>query len=483
MDNKQDRQLYWEVKQFLHGTPNTAPPPVKTSSLRDVAASVMNENKPFSQAKPPSHSNVFDATGSMLNAMKSLEAKNNPGHIAYTKNGSTNPFNLNEAVSVKDKNDIQAKKYTQNMYNLGTPDAPISPADGWLRSGEDDNLGVDIRRPLTREENTALAAKREENRFNSRPDAYVPMGDIKGRDGKVIPSLSAQANAPQAPYQPAVPYDQQTDRPTPARTDRIPVKTSGTPAPTAAAPGTAPATPAPTSAAPGTAPVTPAPTGTASPSPVPGKNTPYVRTYTSSEPTSTNAPNDNTYLPNRSENGARVFNPRAADDKASDNPEMYQGMDDRYTTNIPPVSNPITTPGTKAPTNLSFMDTIKKRGVELNKLISNEKRSSGGPSAGQYRGSSNMGMAPGPQRQEKLTLQSVMAQQNQKATSDSLGQMTKQNTKPTADTLGQMGAVQNTPATPSSGFQGSVLPPMNSLGSPRTNKTNEFKYSSGSRLS
>jgi hypothetical protein len=472
MDNKQDRQLYWEVKQFLHGTPNTAPPPVKTASLRDVAASVMNENKPFSQAKPQSHSNVFDATGSMLDAMKSLEAKNNPGHIAYTKNGSTNPFTLNEAQSKKDRDTIIAAEYTRNMPELGTIDSPTSPADGYLRSGLSD-LAIDLRQPrldTNKELNTAIAAQREENRYRSRPDAYVPMGDIKGRDGKVIPSLSAQANAPQAPYQPAVPYDQQTDRPTPARTDRIPVKTPGTPAPTAAAPGTAPATPAPTSAAPGTAPVTPAPTGTASPSRVPAKNTPYVRTYTSSEPTSTNAPNDNTYLPNRSDNGARVFNPRAADDKASDNPEMYQGMDDSY--------KPL---GLPKQTNTIGVPKFASSNTSMGNRTSN--RTSGGPSAGQYRGSSNMGMAPGPQRQEKLTLQSVMAQQNQKATSDSLGQMTKQNTKPTADTLGQMGAVQNTPATPSSGFQGSVLPPMNSLGSPRTNKTNEFKYSSGSRLS
>ena len=470
MDNKQDRQLYWEVKQFFQGTPNMVPPPVKPSSLRDVAASVMNENKPFSQAKPQSHSNVFDATGSMLNAMKSLEAKNNPGHIAYTKNGSTNPFNLNEAQTKQNKRDQQARDFVDNQPGLGTPDAPTMPADGWLTSA-DDKKGINAKTtPMLGSGGTsldpAINAQREENRYRSRPDAYVPMGDIKGRDGKVIPSLSAQANAPQAPYQPAVPYDQQTDRPTPARTDRLTVKTSGAPAPTSVAPGTSPATPAPTSAAPGTAPVTPAPAGTSSPSPVPAKNVPYTRTYTSSEPTSTNAPNDNTYLPNRSENGARVFNPRAADDKASDNPEMYQGMDDRYTTNTPLVSNPITTPGTKAPTNLSFMDRIKKRGVELNKLISSEERSSGGPSAGQYRSNSNMGMAPGPQRQEKQTLQAAMAQQNQQATSDSMK---------------QMGSVESSPN--SNRFQGSVLPTPSQLNSPRTNKTNEFKYSSGSRLS
>ena len=461
MDNKQDRQLYWEVKQFFQGTPNMVPPPVKTSSLRDVAASVMNENKPFSQAKPQSHSNVFDATGSMLNAMKSLEAKNNPGHIAYTKNGSTNPFNLNESQTRQNKVEQYNQNYIVGDTRFGTPSAPTMPADGILtgRDGRKVDLktsefgstvgGADSENQI----NPAINAQREENRFNSRPDRYVPMGELRSgvlNTGAVIPSLSQQANAPQAPYQPAVPYEQQTDRPTPARTDRLPVKTPGTPAPTSTAPGTAPATPAPTSAAPGTAPVTPAPTGTAPPSRVPAKNTPYVRTYTSSEPTSTNAPNDNTYLPNRNENGARVTNPRATQDKASDNPEQYE--DKGMILNKPTfkVSNPITMP--------KFASSNTSMG----------NRTSGGPSAGQYRGNSNMGMAPGPQRQEKQTLQSVMAQQNQKATSDSLG---------------QMGSVQSTQPTASGNFQNSVLPPMNSLGSPRTTKTNEFKYSSGSRLS
>jgi hypothetical protein len=267
---------------------------------------VMNENKTFSQAKPPSHSNVFDATGSMLDAMKSLEAKNNPGHIAYTKNGSTNPFTLNEALTKQNKRDQQARDFVDNQPGLGTPDAPTMPANGWLISA-DDKKGINAKTtPMLGAGGTlldpAINAQREENRFNSRPDRYVPMGELRSGvagTGAVIPSLSQQANAPQAPYQPAVPYEQQTDRPTPARTDRLPVKTPGAPAPTSAAPGTAPATPAPRTATPGTSPTTPAPTGTAPPSPVPGKNTPYVRTYTSSEPTSTNAPNDNTYLPNR----------------------------------------------------------------------------------------------------------------------------------------------------------------------------------------
>ena len=431
MDNKQDRQLYWEVKQFFQGTPNMVPPPVKTSSLRDVAASVMNENKPFSQAKPPSHSNVFDATGSMLNAMKSLEAKNNPGHIAYTKNGSTNPFTLNEAQTRQNKVEQYNQNYIVGDTRFGTPSAPTMPADGILtgRDGRKVDLktsefgstvgGADSENQI----NPAINAQREENRFNSRPDRYVPMGELRSgvlNTGAVIPSLSQQANAPQAPYQPAVPYEQQTDRPTPARTDRLPVKTPGTPAPTSTAPGTAPATPAPTSAAPGTAPTTPAPTsaalGTAPTTPAPTSTAPGTA------PART-APTEKTPV---------------ARDKGRDGSTPVDS--DRYARG----------------------QAFK---LEREKNVPVDARKSGGKkpkSAGQYRGGSNS-----PQSQGQPTLQSIMAQQNQKATSASLG---------------QMGAVQNTASTAPGGFQGSVLPPINSLSSPRTTKTNEFKYSSGSRL-
>jgi hypothetical protein len=395
----------------------------------------------------------------MLNAMKSLEAKNNPGHIAYTKNGSTNPFNLNEAfmgMSPRPQADVSTSRRFKPESTPEMSDEEITVRGNAAASNlkirekgergvfqkaadmaDTDNQGIvsgainsavgGIGRLFGQVDDTSTDTKTL--RANSKILATADGSLNQGR----ADLINKRAGVGAAPA-------------TPAPTSTAP----GAPAPASAAPGTAPATPAPSSAAPGTAPATPAPAGTAPPSRVPAKNTPYVRTYTSSEPASTNAPNDNTYLPNRSESGARVFNPRAADDKASANPENYQGMDDRVTMNTPKVSNPVTVP--------QFASSNTSMG----------NRTSGGPSAGQYRGSSNMGMAPGPQRQEKQTLQSAMAQQNQKATSASLG---------------QMGSVQGTQSASSGGFQGSVLPPINSLGNPRTNKTNEFKYSSGSRLS
>ena len=473
MDNKQDRQLYWEVKQFFQGTPNMVPPPLKTSSLRDAAASVMNENKPFSQAKPPSHSNVFDATGSMLNAMKSLEAKNNPGHIAYTKNGSTNPFTLNEnfmgmsprpqadvstrgrspkpedrpeisdeEISVRGdvaRSSIKIREKGERGFFQGAADMADTGGQGIVSDtinsavggigrmfGQVDDTSTDTK---TLRANSKIQATADGSLNQGRVDTIYKNAGLGGSSatpaprtatpGAPAPTSAAPGTAPTTPAPTSTAPGAPAPTSTPTQTEdeigwgkadaeyKAKHGTPAKPAPAGGAPAT-PATPAPTGVAPAT------PTGTAPPSRVPGKNVP----------------------------------PISLGDKASDNPEEYE--DKQMILNKPTfkVSNPITMP--------KFASSNTSMG----------NRTSGGPSAGQYRGSSNMGMAPGPQRQERQTLQSTMAQQNQKSTSDSLG---------------QMGSVQGTSSSSSGGFQGSVLP--STLGSPRTNKTSEFKYSSGSRLS
>jgi hypothetical protein len=37
MDNKQDRQFYWEVKQFFNGKPENNVPAQPKPSLKDIA--------------------------------------------------------------------------------------------------------------------------------------------------------------------------------------------------------------------------------------------------------------------------------------------------------------------------------------------------------------------------------------------------------------------------------------------------------------
>jgi hypothetical protein len=220
------------------------------------------------------------------------------------------------------------------------------------------------------------------------------------------------------------------------------------------------------------------PNPASAPAPVQGQSqTPPVQTKApvqpvTGQPQSMPAKNQPTPAPAPQRGpGGGIIAPPVALDKASENPEAYEGIDDRITFNQVPMGgevagpNGIQKPGAQA--NSSYFESLKKSITQ-----SFPQNSQSTPSAGQYRnrGSSNMGMATRPNRPEAMTLQSAMAQQNQQATRSALG---------------QMGAVEgepNTMANSSSGFRGSVLPPMGQMTSMGTQKENEFKFAKGSRL-
>lgn len=97
MDNKQDRQLYWEVKQFLNKTPEL--PQKKAPGVKDVISSILQENKPYKQNNFLPNTNLLNPTNSLINFHSKIEKANAPSCGAFTKNGNTNPFNLKEQSS------------------------------------------------------------------------------------------------------------------------------------------------------------------------------------------------------------------------------------------------------------------------------------------------------------------------------------------------------------------------------------------------
>ena len=131
------------------------------------------------------------------------------------------------ALTKQNKIDQENADFIRGQPGFGTPDAPTLPASGMVENLEGDRY-IDLTNENatnskgTGRQDPAINAQREENRFNSRPDAYVPMGELTDPNGKRIPSLSEQAAKPGVGYQAPVPYDQDPTRPslTPARTDR-----------------------------------------------------------------------------------------------------------------------------------------------------------------------------------------------------------------------------------------------------------------------
>lgn len=468
MDNIKDRQFYWEVKQFFNGKPENNVPAQPKPSLKDAVSGVLKENNPYKQTAFSNNQTSVNAAQNAIQSLGAMDAANKPSCVAYTKNAIKNPFNLNEgfwdsmSMAAPDTLEVEDRRRqaraNSTQQNFGSPNAPRTEAQQQLeRDAASGKPGTQSqayfsRAPMVQDlvdqykqknPSAPLASDNDSRSFTQKAadiwndpnvstinklGAGVVYGlttefgmntravnDYKTKSNPITPTSSSptpvqgQLQTPNA----------QTKTPVQGQTQTPPVQNQTQPTPTQnqTKPQSVPAKNQPTSS----------------------NTTPYKRQYVSSEPEG---------QPQRGPGGGVIAPPVQLDDrKASDMPGAYQDKRMEVTMNLPPIKNNIGIPSMKGGSSLA-------------------QRTQPMASAGQYRGSSNMGMATRPNRPEAMTLQSAMAQQNQQAT---------------RSTLGQMGAVQGTPAS-STGFQGSVLPPIGQLSSMGTQKENEFKYSRGSRL-
>ena len=103
MDNKQDRQFYWEVKQFMGRNPNVASQEKQTSpSLVENIRSVLNKNelyRPSSFNPSISSPNTINQAIGAMEQSKRLGASNSAEHTnnVYGNAFANPPKNLNEA--------------------------------------------------------------------------------------------------------------------------------------------------------------------------------------------------------------------------------------------------------------------------------------------------------------------------------------------------------------------------------------------------
>ena len=130
MDNKQNRQFYWEVKQFL----NTSPVPFvpKAASLKDSIGSVLKENSPYKQNNFIKDSGSVNVAKTTLGNHRKVELANLPSCAAYTKNGNTNPFNITEGLL----------EYRQPDFNNMSMDEKQRRADSALRAATNPAYGA-----------------------------------------------------------------------------------------------------------------------------------------------------------------------------------------------------------------------------------------------------------------------------------------------------------------------------------------------------
>ena len=101
MDNKNNRQFFWQVKDFMSKTPSSTPKP-KQNSLVNTVTNVINSSA--NTTKPNIHEakygivnssrNTKQAVSNVLDTVKNSMDKQAPSCKAYTKNIISNPFNL-----------------------------------------------------------------------------------------------------------------------------------------------------------------------------------------------------------------------------------------------------------------------------------------------------------------------------------------------------------------------------------------------------
>lgn len=105
MDNKNNRQYFWEVKQFFNKPQlNEAKKPT-TNGILDTVKGVLNSN--FNVREPNSFairegirnssSQIKNMTSNLLNQYGSKRSSEMPSNVSQTKNITSNLFNINEA--------------------------------------------------------------------------------------------------------------------------------------------------------------------------------------------------------------------------------------------------------------------------------------------------------------------------------------------------------------------------------------------------
>jgi hypothetical protein len=94
MDNKQDRQFYWEVKDFLQQKPQTHTPKIKQPDVVSIVKNVLEQNKVYKQSSFNPNINSVNTIRQAIGAMESAKMKGTPDCVAFTKNIPQNPFGV-----------------------------------------------------------------------------------------------------------------------------------------------------------------------------------------------------------------------------------------------------------------------------------------------------------------------------------------------------------------------------------------------------
>jgi hypothetical protein len=195
MDNKQDRQFYQEVKNFLNNVPNPSKPVSRPNSLVSSVKNIIEQKKTFSHSNYSSNINSASTIRQVIAGMEAGKASGTPAYPALTKNiYAGNPFKMiKEGVF-----DEVSARADQLRQETGYGDA----------SEEDINLAVENERgridpskPLTAEQRKLLdlqaAVKAQRELGDAQAKASAPTTATAGVDveGPAVPTAEEEREA------------------------------------------------------------------------------------------------------------------------------------------------------------------------------------------------------------------------------------------------------------------------------------------------
>lgn len=119
MDKKQDRQFYWEVKDFMSSKKKINENVNKPSRVVDSVKTILEQNKPYKQSTHSANSNTVNGIRQALDQIQNNEKRFKPECKAFTKNMDTNPFrSLNEGWWDDFKGGLEALFTNQKDYEV-----------------------------------------------------------------------------------------------------------------------------------------------------------------------------------------------------------------------------------------------------------------------------------------------------------------------------------------------------------------------------
>lgn len=122
MDNKQDRNFYWEVKDFM-GKPRTSDVPAqKPNDMVSSIKNILEQNKLYKPSSFNPNINSEPAIRQAISAIEQNNQKGTPENIQHTKNIASNPFGvIREGIfdEVGSPANPQFGSNLKNKFNLG----------------------------------------------------------------------------------------------------------------------------------------------------------------------------------------------------------------------------------------------------------------------------------------------------------------------------------------------------------------------------